>query len=401
MLGGRVGGCRPTTPGGSRPALRARSADIMSSAAAPSLIPGGGAGGDGAVLAEGGRSPASSRGARPAGAARRRPTSPRGRTRPRSPGPTCPRRAPPRSAAGSGAPRPPAPPGPRPARPPPGPRATPMWTPSTGQHEPVAKHGVDRQPVPDPAPEPLVLEQVGGARHRLHPPGHDHLGLAAPDQQGSEVDRLEGGGTHLVDGEGRHRGGQPGAEPRLPGGDLPLAGGEHRPHDELVDLLALPAPGARPSTSRMTAAPRSTAEISLKGSPNPPKGVRAAATMTASTMGNILDVRCSAGAPGGRRRPRSSAASAALTIPTSRSLRTRRRCCSVWLKVTESSMGGQSHRTLGTDVFSERPQGAEAPGGHVPPSPVRWVGSFTVDPPCGGYASCGSGHCCACWRVLP
>ena len=54
--------------------------------------------------------------------------------------------------------------------------------------------------------------------------------------------------------------------------------------------------------------------------------------------------------------PRSSAASAEITIPASRSLRTRRRCCSVWLKVTESSMGGQSHRTLRADVLSERPQ---------------------------------------------
>jgi hypothetical protein len=116
--------------------------------------------------------------------------------------------------------------------------------------------------------------------------------------------------------------------------------------------------------------------------------------------------------------PRSSAAAAEITIPASKSSRTRRRCCSVWLKVTESSsMGGQSHRTLRTDVSSERPQAddrllqsdkatttievlrAGAPGAALtigPPQPVapprrRGRGTIPRDPSVTGFLGSSTG----------
>ena len=99
-----------------------------------------------------------------------------------------------------------------------------------GAPQAVADHGVHRGHVAQAVAGPGAGQQVGGLAHRLHAPGHDHVGLARLDQLVGQVDGVDARQAHAVDGDGgdvhRHARpwpppGGPGSGPGRPGGRGP------------------------------------------------------------------------------------------------------------------------------------------------------------------------------------
>ncbi len=80
---------------------------------------------------------------------------------------------------------------------------------------------------------------VGRQAHVLLAAGDDHLGVAAADRLGAQVQGLEAGAADLVQGHGRHADRQAGLDRRLARRVLPGPGGEHLAEDHFVDLAGI------------------------------------------------------------------------------------------------------------------------------------------------------------------
>ena len=107
-----------------------------------------------------------------------------------------------------------------------------------GAEEAVVHHRVDDLLVADAVAGASARQQVGRLGHRLHAAGHDDVGLALLDHLIGQVDGVEPGQAHLVDGGRRHRHRDAAVHRRLAGADLAGAGLEHLAHEDVVDLLA-------------------------------------------------------------------------------------------------------------------------------------------------------------------
>ena len=105
-----------------------------------------------------------------------------------------------------------------------------------GVPQAVLDHGVHQLGVAHAQPGTGTGHHVGGEAHVLLAAGDHHLGIAAADGLGREVQGLEAGAADLVQGQGRHGVGQPGEDGGLAGGVLAGACGEHLAEDDLVDL---------------------------------------------------------------------------------------------------------------------------------------------------------------------
>jgi len=106
-----------------------------------------------------------------------------------------------------------------------------------GAEEAVVHHRVHDVLVADAVAGAGPREQVGSLRHRLHAPGDDDVGLTGIDHQVGQVDGVEPGQAHLVDGGGGHAHGDAGIGRGLSGGDLPRTGQDHLSHKHVVDLF--------------------------------------------------------------------------------------------------------------------------------------------------------------------
>ena len=101
----------------------------------------------------------------------------------------------------------------------------------------VVDHRVDRLAVAHPEPEPRLLQQVGGLRHRLHTATDPELDVAGADRRIEQPGRPDSRGAHLVDRLGGDLVRDAGLDLRLARGDLALAGLDHLTHDHVLDFL--------------------------------------------------------------------------------------------------------------------------------------------------------------------
>ena len=113
-----------------------------------------------------------------------------------------------------------------------------------GVGQAVEHHGVDQGAVAEAVAGARTGQQVGRLGHRLHAARHHDVGVAGADHLVGQVDRVEPGEAHLVDGVGRDGHGDAGLHGRLAGRDLALAGEDHLPHQHVVDLVGR-HPGTR------------------------------------------------------------------------------------------------------------------------------------------------------------
>jgi hypothetical protein len=101
----------------------------------------------------------------------------------------------------------------------------------------VVDHRIDELAVPEAEAVAHACGQVGGLAHALHPPGHHQLEVAAAEVVGGDHHRPHAGAADLVQGEGAGRDGAAGREGGLAGRGLPLPGWQDAPHVDLLDVL--------------------------------------------------------------------------------------------------------------------------------------------------------------------
>ncbi len=101
----------------------------------------------------------------------------------------------------------------------------------------VVHHRVDQGAIAEAVAGPGPRQQVRRLGHRLHAAGHHDVGVPGPDHLVRQVDRVEAGEAHLVDGVGRHAQGDPAFDRGLPGCDLALPGLEDLAHEHVVHLV--------------------------------------------------------------------------------------------------------------------------------------------------------------------
>ena len=106
-----------------------------------------------------------------------------------------------------------------------------------GVFEAVEEHVIDHLAMAEAIAGARPVEQIGRVGHALHAAGDDDIGAAGEDQVMGEHGRLHARAAHFVDRRRARRSGQPGAEPRLPGGRLSLPGGQHAAKHHFVDLI--------------------------------------------------------------------------------------------------------------------------------------------------------------------
>ncbi|MCY1525542.1 hypothetical protein D9M68_605230 [compost metagenome] len=82
---------------------------------------------------------------------------------------------------------------------------------------------------------------IGGQAHVLHAAGDDHLGIAAANCLGAQVQGLEARAADLVEGQRWHRMRQAGEDGGLARGVLSGTCGEHLAEDHFVDVGAVQA----------------------------------------------------------------------------------------------------------------------------------------------------------------
>ena len=99
---------------------------------------------------------------------------------------------------------------------------------------------------------------VVGQAHVLHAAGDDHLGVAAADRLGAQMQRLEAGAADLVQRQGGHGMWQAGLDCGLACGVLPGAGGQYVAENHFIHLRWHSGRSCA-SNWRITAAPSSTA----------------------------------------------------------------------------------------------------------------------------------------------
>jgi hypothetical protein len=84
--------------------------------------------------------------------------------------------------------------------------------------------------------ETRFFQVVGRHAHVFHAAGHHHIGIAGLDRLGRQHDGLQGGTTHLVDGNAFRFPGHAGLDRRLLGRVLAIAAGQYLAHDDFVDF---------------------------------------------------------------------------------------------------------------------------------------------------------------------
>ncbi len=105
----------------------------------------------------------------------------------------------------------------------------------------IADHGVDDLRVTHAQAGAGAGHDVVGQAHVLLAAGDDHLGVAATDRLGTQVQGLEARAADLVQGHGRHGEGQAGLDRGLARRVLPGACGQHLAHDHFVDFSRVQA----------------------------------------------------------------------------------------------------------------------------------------------------------------
>ena len=105
----------------------------------------------------------------------------------------------------------------------------------------IADHGVDDLTVAHAQTGAGTGHDVVGQAHVFLAAGDDHLGIAASNGLGPQVQGLEARPANLVQGQCRYRKRQAGLDCRLAGRVLPGTGGQYLTHDHFVDLGAIQA----------------------------------------------------------------------------------------------------------------------------------------------------------------
>ncbi len=100
-------------------------------------------------------------------------------------------------------------------------------------------HRVEHLRVAHAVAEAGLWEQIGRLGHRLHAPADADLQVASANRLVEHDRRAQPGGADLVDRLGGDLLGDVGLDLRLARGDLSLAGLQHLPHDDVLDLLGL------------------------------------------------------------------------------------------------------------------------------------------------------------------
>ncbi|CRP52210.1 hypothetical protein PAERUG_P5_London_26_VIM_2_01_09_02983 [Pseudomonas aeruginosa] len=108
-----------------------------------------------------------------------------------------------------------------------------------GVPQAVLDHAVDQLRMAHAQAGAGAGHDVGRQAHVLLAAGDDHLGVAAADRLGAQVQGLEAGAADLVQGHGRHADRQAGLDRRLARRVLPGPGGEHLAEDDFVDLAGI------------------------------------------------------------------------------------------------------------------------------------------------------------------
>lgn len=108
-----------------------------------------------------------------------------------------------------------------------------------GVPQAVLDHAVDQLRMAHAQAGAGAGHDVGRQAHVLLAAGDDHLGVAAADRLGAQVQGLEAGAADLVQGHGRHADRQAGLDRRLARRVLPGPGGEHLAEDHFVDLAGI------------------------------------------------------------------------------------------------------------------------------------------------------------------
>lgn len=108
-----------------------------------------------------------------------------------------------------------------------------------GVPQAVLDHAVDQLRMAHAQAGAGAGHDVGRQAHVLLAAGDDHLGVAAADRLGAQVQGLEAGAADLVQGHGRHADRQAGLDRRLARRVLPGTGGEHLAEDHFVDLAGI------------------------------------------------------------------------------------------------------------------------------------------------------------------
>ena len=103
--------------------------------------------------------------------------------------------------------------------------------------EPVVDHRIEHLRVPHAIAETCLREQVGRARHRLHPSSNTDLQLAGADRLVQQHRGAQARRAHLVDGLRGHLLGDAGFDLCLARGDLALTSLQDLAHDDVFDLL--------------------------------------------------------------------------------------------------------------------------------------------------------------------
>ena len=132
-----------------------------------------------------------------------------------------------------------------------------------GVLEPVEEHVVLRLGMAEPRAAAHLRQQVRGVRHAFHAARDHHPRRAGEQRVMGEHHGLHARAAHLVERGRRDAFGQAGAEARLPGRGLPLAGRKHAAHEQFVHLG-----GRQPARS-------SAAAIATPPSPSRETGERA------------------------------------------------------------------------------------------------------------------------------
>ncbi len=101
----------------------------------------------------------------------------------------------------------------------------------------VVDRRVDQRPVAEPVAGARLRQQVWREVHVLHAPRHHEVGVAGANGRCAQHHRLEPGAAHLVDGGRAHAFRQPRLERRLPSRRLAGPGLQNLADDRLVDAL--------------------------------------------------------------------------------------------------------------------------------------------------------------------
>jgi hypothetical protein len=149
----------------------------------------------------------------------------------------------------------------------------------------VLDHRVDQLDVAHLGAAAKILG-VGGKAHALLAAGDDDGGVAGLDRLGGERDGAQARAADLVDAPGRDLLGHAGRHRRLARRILALGGGQHLAEDHLRHLLG--ATPACASAASIAIRPSSCAGVVAKAPRKAPTGVRLAAVMTTSVMERLL-----------------------------------------------------------------------------------------------------------------